>query len=263
MEEIIISADLKSFDNPCLPPFVPISLSLPRMPKVDFLTDRHSQELMSPGFPVLWYLFHHLPTHGRARFTTFPCQKAPAVAFLSVAIPSLASHKAARSWVESPHPSNPWSNHGACQRGCFYSYQAMDSTVFLLSWLAFKPGKRRNIFRLIPILFSHLVLCCWSLPCLRRRPRSALCGIFPSARLRLRFHPRCHARPLIPFDSRTWREDGFRECLVKSTSPSSSPRAFCIVSLWCRRSPRSKPNRLFLARGGMHDASCAASCRQL
>lgn len=26
---------------------------------------------------------------------------------------------------------------------------------------------------------------------------------------------------------------------------------------------RSKPNRPFLARGGMHDASCAGSCRQL
>lgn len=152
--------------------------------------------------------------------------------FLSVAIPSLPSDKASRSWVQSPCPSNPRSNHGACQQGCFYSshkhkvhgYQAMDSTDFLSAWLAFKPRKRRNIFRLIPILFSHLVLCCWSLPCLRRRPRSALCGIFPSARLRLCFHPRCHARPLIPFDSRTWREDWFRECLVKSTSPLLLPK---------------------------------------
>lgn len=40
----------------------------------------------------------------------------------------------------------------------------------LSSWLIFKPGKWRNISRLIPIPFSHLVLCSRSLPGLRRSP---------------------------------------------------------------------------------------------
>lgn len=42
------------------------------MPKVDFLTGRHSQAMMSPGFPGLGYLFHHLPTRGRAGTPSLP-----------------------------------------------------------------------------------------------------------------------------------------------------------------------------------------------
>lgn len=187
-----------------------------------------------------------------------PCNGVP---FCGLALPGDQLSPRARAApglsMEPAHEDVCSSQHKA------HGYWAKDAADFLSSWLAFKPGKRRNIFRLIPILFSHLVLCCWSLPCLRRRPRSALCGIFPSARLVSAFILGAMPAPSSPLIPGPEEKTGLGNVLSSPPPPPPPQGPSALSHCGADGARRSKPNRLFLARGGMHNASCAASCRQL